>query len=239
MMIPNQALYPSPSLNGKVDGVMVGTVTNNQDPDNLCRVKVKLQFREGENETDWIRIATMMVGKDKGSLFVPEVGDEVLVAFHMGEVRKPYVIGMLWTKKETPPKIDKDNNIRKIKSREGHELIFDDKKDNGKITIKTKGGTIIELDDKNDFLKFSDSKGQNSMDIAGGNKGEITIKSGSNKITINNKGDISIESMKSIKLKSVEVNIEASANMNIKAGGMLNINSNGMANLKGSMVKIN
>lgn len=238
MMFQSPTLYTPPSLNSKVDGVMVGTVTNNQDPDGLCRLKVKLQFREGENETDWIRMATMLVGKDWGSLFVPEVGDEVLVAFHMGEIRKPYVIGLLWTQTNASPQMDKDNNIRKIRSRDGHELIFDDKKGEGKIIIQTKGGTVIEIDDKNDSIKLSDQSGQTATDINGGS-GEITIQSGNNKITINNKGDVGIESLKSLKIKSVEVNIEASANMNIKAGGMLNINSNGMASLKGSMVKIN
>lgn len=230
----------SESLIPKIDGVMVAIVTDNKDPENLARVKLKLPLREGETETDWTRIATLMAGKDRGTLFIPEVGDEVLVAFHLGEVRQPYVIGMLWNKKDPSPagKNDK-NDVRKFKSRAGHELTFDDNDSDGKVTIKTKKGQIIELLDKDSSLKIADSSGNNEVLIKGGSANEISIKASTSKITMNAKGDIQIESTKQIKIKSTQVNIEASATLALKASASVDIKSDGIINIKGSMVKIN
>ncbi len=222
-----------------VNGVMVGVVTNNKDPEGFARVKLSLPMQEGQNETNWTRIATMMAGKNRGSLFIPEVGDEVLVAFHLGDVTQPYVIGMLWSEKQPSPKSDDKNNIRKIKTRSGHEIIFDDDDSKGKITIKTNKAQSIELDDEKDIIKINEKSGNNMIQISGGSKNEITIKSQTSVITMNSKGDISLSSDKALKLKSLEVNIEASAQMNIKAGAALNLKSDGLITIKGSMVKIN
>ncbi|MDD9266888.1 phage baseplate assembly protein V [Paenibacillus sp. GCM10023248] len=223
----------------KIGGVMVGVVSNNNDPDKLGRVKLKLPLQETETETDWVRIATMMGGKDMGSLFIPEVNDEVLVAFHLGELRQPFVIGMLWNPKNKPPAPADKNDLRMIKSRSGHELSFNDKSGDESITIKTKKGQIIELKDKDDSISIADQSGNNKIMIKGGSANEISIVSQTSKITLNAKGDIGIESTKEIKIKSTMINIEASANMALKAGAMLDIKSDGMINIKGSMVKIN
>ncbi|MEW9700881.1 phage baseplate assembly protein V [Paenibacillus sp. SI8] len=223
----------------KVGGVMVAMVTNNNDPDKLGRVKLKLPLQETETETDWVRIATLMGGKDMGSLFLPEVGDEVLVAFHLGELRQPFVIGMLWNPKNKPPAPTDKNDLRKIKSRSGHELTFNDKSGEESITIKTKKGQIIELVDKDDSIEIADQSGNNQILIKGGSANEITVKSSATKITLNAKGDVSIESAKEIKIKSTQVNIEASATMALKAAASLDIKSDGIINIKGSLVKIN
>lgn len=223
----------------KVGGVMVAVVTDNADPDNLGRVKLKLPLQETETETDWVRIATLMSGKDMGSLFLPEVGDEVLVAFHLGEMRQPFVIGMLWNPKNKPPAPAEKNDVRKIKSRSGHELIFDDKSGEENITIKTKKGQTIALTDKDDSIKIADQSGNNEILIKGGSANEITVKSSATTIKLNAKGDVSIESAKEIKIKSTQINIEASATMALKAAATLDIKSDGMINIKGSMVKIN
>jgi uncharacterized protein involved in type VI secretion and phage assembly len=223
----------------KIGGVMVAVVTNNNDPDKLGRVKLKLPLQETETETDWVRIATMMGGKDMGSLFLPEVGDEVLVAFHLGELRQPFVIGMLWNPKNKPPAPADKNDLRMIKSRSGHELTFNDKSGEESITIKTKKGQIIELKDKDDSIQIADQSGNNQIMIKGGSANEIIVKSSATKITLNAKGDVAIESAKEIKIKSTQVNIEASATMALKAAASLDIKSDGIINIKGSMVKIN
>lgn len=226
-------------MNPKVEGVMVGIVTNNKDPDGLGRVKLKLPMREVDVETDWVRIATMMAGSDMGSLFIPEVNDEVLVAFHLGEVRQPFVIGMLWNQKQLAPKGNDKNDIRKIKTRSGHEIIFDDKDGEGKVTIKTKKGQKIEMADKDDSITIAEQGGSNAIEIKGGSAGEITVKSSATTIKMNAKGEIQLTSNKEIKISSTQVNIEAKATMALKAGATLDIKSDGIINIKGSMVKIN
>lgn len=225
-----------------VSSVTVGIVTNNKDPEKLGRVKLKLPIRECENETDWVRIATLMAGKEMGSFFLPEVGDEVLVAFNEGDVRKPFVIGMLWNSQEPPPEKNEDgkNNIRKFKSRSGNEIIFGDEKGKEKITVKTAKGQIIQMqDESNGKIEIKDQSGNNLVNIDGG-KNEITIKSNMKmklecqSCTIEldaSQNTIKIESALQLKIKGQMVDIEAGASMNIKSDGILNI--------KGSMVKIN
>lgn len=225
-------------IDPRVQGVMIGIVTNNKDPENQGRVKLKLPLRESEDETEWAPIATLMAGKDRGTLFIPEVGDEVLVAFLLGEIHAPYVIGALWNKTDTALKGDEKNNIRKIKSRSGHELIFDDKDGDEKIIVKTKKGHKIEITDKNDTIKITDSSGKNMLQLEGGSKSQITMKSNPSELMMNAKGDIVIKSAKSLKLESAQINIQAKGQLSIK-GAMVDIKSDGMLNIKGSMVKIN
>jgi uncharacterized protein involved in type VI secretion and phage assembly len=238
------SLFPSQSGSsggggGNINGVMVATVTNNKDPEGLNRVKLKFPLRENSHETDWAPITSLMSGNSMGTLFVPEVGDEVLVAFHLGNLNQPFVIGSLWNTANKPPVKDDKNNIRKIYSRAGHELIFDDTEGAGKVTIKTKKGIQLEIDDKSEKITLGTVSDAQSIVLAGSSTGTITIKSSSNKITIDNKGDIKIESAKAITVKSTQINLEATATMTIKAGAKLDLTSDGMVNIKGAIVKIN
>lgn len=230
--------HPAGSV-GTVNGVMVAAVSNNNDPDKLGRVKLKFTLHEEEVESDWAPIASLMSGNNMGTLFIPEVGDHVLVAFHLGHLSRPYVIGCLWNKKAKPPAKDDKNNIRKIHSRSGHEIIFDDKDNAGKVTLKTSKGVQMELDDQNDKVTIGTKNNQQKIILAGSSSGTITIETNGNKVTISNKGDIHIESMKAVTIKSTQLKLEASASMDIKANASLNIQSSGMLTLKGAMVKIN
>lgn len=210
-------LQPGESRGDQVQGVSVGIVTNIQDPENMGRVKVKFPWRGSDDESYWARIATLMAGKERGSFFLPEVGDEVLVAFEMGDLQHPYVLGSLWNGEDKPPDTHGDgkNNIRKIKSRSGHELIFDDESGKEKVTLHTKAGHKIVLDD-----------------ASGSEKIEITDKSGANKVVFDSaKNEIAMESAMQLKLKSQTVEIEAGSMMTIKAGATLT--------LQGALVKIN
>src|SRR5262249_35696979 len=124
-------LQSTQEAGGRVQGVAVGIVTNNQDPEGMCRVKVKFAWRERDDESYWARVATLMAGDSRGSLFLPEVDDEVLVAFDQGDIHHPYVIGSLWNGQDAAPEKNSNgkNDIRKIRSRSGHEFIFDDSSD--------------------------------------------------------------------------------------------------------------
>jgi uncharacterized protein involved in type VI secretion and phage assembly len=222
----------------KVEGVLVGIVSNNKDPKKQGRVTLKIPLHEKEVETNWAPIATLMAGKDRGTLFIPEVGDQVLVAFLLGDISKPYVIGALWNSVDTALAGDDKNNIRKIKSRSGHEIIFDDKDGDEKITVKTKKGHIIEITDKNDTIKIEDKSGNNSLKLEGGSKNKVTLKSNTSELLLDGKGDITIKSAKSLKLESAQISITAKGQLSIK-GAMVDIKSDGILNAKGSMVKIN
>jgi uncharacterized protein involved in type VI secretion and phage assembly len=217
---------------GKVYGVVVGVVTNNQDPEKMGRVKLQFPWLNQTDESNWARVATMMTGKDRGTWFLPEVGDEVLVAFEHGDVQFPYVVGSLWNGVDTPPRDNADgqNNERVIRSRSGHELIFGDEGGKEKVEIKTKAGHQILLDDASGSEKIT------LVDKSGGNKIELDSAAGTVAFTGQNK----------ISFKALEIEITADTKLTMKgaqveitADADLKVQSSAMLTLKGSLVKIN
>lgn len=105
---------------GRISGVVTGTVTSNSDPDGQGRVQVSFPFLGGQNQSYWAPIATLMSGGGRGAWFMPELGDEVLVAFNQEDVGHPYIIGFLWNGQDTPPTTD--THLRTIHSVNGHEV---------------------------------------------------------------------------------------------------------------------
>jgi uncharacterized protein involved in type VI secretion and phage assembly len=103
-------------------GVYVGIVKANK-LDDEGRIQIMM---EGINQSGvyLARIASLMAGNNMGIEFLPEVGDQVLVAFEQGSFNKPIVIGSLWNKRDKPPvnNSDGNNNIKIIKTRGGNEI---------------------------------------------------------------------------------------------------------------------
>jgi uncharacterized protein involved in type VI secretion and phage assembly len=197
---------------GIVRGVSVATVVQNQDPEGLGRVKVRFPWREDPDESHWARMAVPMAGGDRGAWFLPEVGDEVLVACDAERVEHPYVLGALWNGQAKPPQNNSDgkNDIRMIRSRSGHEIIFDD---------GAQGSIDIHLKDKKRKVRL-DPDGITISDDSGN---QMEIKS--------TPGTITIKSNASLSLQSKTIDIKADASMTLQASGTLTI--------QGALVKIN
>ncbi len=243
----NTGDYTSPN---DCSGVMPAVVTSIDDPDKLGRVKVKLLNRNtSDDETGFIRVMTPMVGAQWGMFFLPEVGDEVLVAFSGGDIARPYVLGSLWNQKKKPPVEIKDqkNDLRKIKTKSGHELNFYD--ENGKETIQllTPKGLEMKLDDEKETIILKDKNTKNviKIDVKNGmvtveSEKKISITAGNSKILLDGTGNtVSIESAQSLKIKSQQVSIEAQGALNLKSTGSLNVSADGPLSLKGAITKIN
>lgn len=197
----------------RIYGVVIGVVTNNQDPDKLGRVKVKFPWLSDVDESAWARVAAPMAGKQRGVYFLPEVDDEVLVAFQFGDPCFPYVLGALWNGKDAPPVTNDDgkNNVRMIKSRSGHVVKLND--EDGKETIE-----IIDKSQKN----------------------SIVIDTSKNTITVTTDKDITLSATKgTIKLDAETVEISSSGSAKLKAGGAMNVEAGGTMTVKGSTVNIN
>ena len=133
----------------KVPGVVTGVVKSVEDPDQQGRVQVSFPFLGGQNDSTWAPVATLMSGKGRGSWFMPEVGDEVLVAFNQEDVAHPFIIGFLWNGQDKPPVGDPDISakVRRLRTVSGHRIDFDDTGGKEKITIITKGKNKIVMDD--------------------------------------------------------------------------------------------
>ena len=205
--------------NSRGHSVVVGIVTNNQDPEEQGRVKVRFPWLADQVESQWARVASPMAGNERGMFFLPEVNDEVVVGFEQGDMNHPYVLGALWNGVDKPPETNSDgkNNIRKITSRSGHEIIFGDDSTTRKekVEIHTKAGHRILLDDS-----------------AGQEKIEIKDRTGNNFIKMDSvQNSIDISSAMKLKIKAQTVEIEAGAMMTVKSGATLTI--------QGALVKIN
>jgi uncharacterized protein involved in type VI secretion and phage assembly len=127
-------------------GVVPAKVVKVDDPDGMGRVLVSLKWLPGKNESFWAPVATLMSGGGRGSWFMPEKDDEVLVAFEHGEVDSPYIVGYLWNGKQKPPDSG-GTKVRRLHTVAGHLLEFHDESGKEKILLKTAGKQRVELDD--------------------------------------------------------------------------------------------
>jgi uncharacterized protein involved in type VI secretion and phage assembly len=156
---------------GRWYGVFPAEVTDIRDPDGQGRVKVSLPWAPdgGSSRYEaWARIGTLMAGRNRGSWFIPDVADEVLVAFQAGDPRWPFVLGGLWNGKDTPPEAMDGSgaNARKvIRSRNGVKVTLDDSDGQERLVVETPGGQKIELKDGPGSIEIVDSNG-NSIKLA-------------------------------------------------------------------------
>ncbi|MFM7470852.1 MAG: phage baseplate assembly protein V [Nodosilinea sp.] len=169
---------------GPFYGVYVGLVTDVQDPDGQGRVRVRLPWTtdpEGEAFEIWARVATLMAGSDRGTWFIPEPDDEVILAFEGGCPWSPIVVGAVWNGVDTPPEsMGNNNNIRSITSRSGIRVTFDDTDGGVQFTIETPGGQKVVCADTPATIDMTDSNGnQVTLDASG-----VTVTNGS-KVTVN------------------------------------------------------
>ena len=188
-------------------GVTIGIVTNNFDSEHKHgHVKVKLPYlgQDGSGqdvETSWARVATIGAGNNRGVMFMPEVDDEVLVAFEHGDIRRPYVIGTLWNGMDAPPldiAAPDTKNKRIIASRTGHKLTFFDGTDPAQSNVS------IVLGDDTTKLHL----GKDKVELISADK-SIEIKHSKGSILLKDTGDIELTGM--------NIKISAKQNLDIEA----------------------
>ncbi len=168
-------------------------VVSVQDPDRLARVKVQLLTVDGEGEAEiWARVAAPFAGADRGALFIPDVGDEVLVTFLAGDSRFPIVIGGLWNGAAKPP-----------------EQFAGDRVD--RWTITGKAGTriaIVEETSGSAKIEFQTPNGVSGT-LTDGSGGSIQFQDTSgNSITIDTQG-ITLQAASKVKVQASQVEVQA------------------------------
>jgi uncharacterized protein involved in type VI secretion and phage assembly len=173
-------------LGGRWYGAFPALVTDIKDPDGQGRVKITLPWSADTSSARyeaWARLATLMGGNNRGSWFIPDTNDEVLVVFEGGDPRRPYVIGGLWNGSDKPPESmdGSGNNYKKVlRSRNGVKVTLDDQDGQEKLILETPGGQKITLKDGPGAVEIVDSNGNSiKLETAG-----ITITA-SAKVTIN------------------------------------------------------
>jgi uncharacterized protein involved in type VI secretion and phage assembly len=171
---------------GRFYGVYTALVTEITDPDGEGRVKIRLPWTEdsgGAAYEVWARLATMMAGNNRGSWFIPDVDDEVLVSFAAGDTRRPFVIGVLWNGTDAAPEsMDGagNNYIKSLRSRNGVKVTLDDTDGQEQLKLETPGGQSMTLKDGPGVVEIIDSNGNSiKMEAAG-----ITVTAAA-KLTVN------------------------------------------------------
>jgi phage protein D len=234
---------------GRIEGVVVGVVTNNNDPMMLGRIKVKYPWLPPPIESGWIRMAGPAGGSGRGILFMPEVDDEVLVAFEKGDINSPYIIGGLWNNIDKPPQgtapavAGGKVNQRIVRSRSGHIIILDDTQGQEKVIVKDKSGNnSITIDST---LNSIELKAQKDLTIQAG--GKLTIScNGELVIETKTKGAISASTGMDVKVQGgTELNLQTAGatlkgiKVDVQATTQASVKGNAMVQIQGGIVTIN
>ena len=171
-------------LGGRFYGVVPAIVTKVKDPDGTGRIEISLPSVFGDSDYRcWARQATLFAGKDRGSWFLPDEGDEVLVAFEHGDPSRPYILGGLWNGRDTPPDTasqESKTDKKILCSRNGVKITLDDSDGQEKLQLETPGGQKVTLKDGPGAVTIEDSNGNSvKLEAAG-----ITVTA-SAKVTVN------------------------------------------------------
>ncbi len=241
-------------------------VTATNDPEDLGRVRVKFYWQEGNEQTWWMRVLTPTSGKDKGSFFIPEIEDDVLIAFEDNNPNKPYVLGSVFHGKTKPAHWKNSKNyIKGIKTVSGNEVFINDEggketikiqqKDakneivitlegDGKITLTTKGDMIFKATksisfDAGEEIKMKSTKGTTleAMDV------KITAKKGMEMkgmdVKVNADTNLEMKANAEAKLEGLNVTIDANVAAALKGKATAEVSSVGQTAVKGTIVMIN
>jgi len=199
----------------RLTGVAVAEVTSNQDSTGMGRVQVRIPWLDDGDV--WARVAMPSAGKERGMYFIPQVGDEVLVAGTFGDTRELYVLGSLWNGQDGPPASGINDPV-------------------DKRIIKTPKGHVIELDDQQQKITITSSS-EHTVTIEP-SQTKIEMQGGAAKLTMSSSGEIKLEGNVSITLKAPQIKLDGQT-VEVKGDGQTTVKSSGVCTIQGSLVKIN
>jgi uncharacterized protein involved in type VI secretion and phage assembly len=217
----------------RISGVVPAIVLDNNDTEQLGRVKVTFPWLGPTYISDWIRVAQFGAGIKGGGMWLPEPKDEVLVAFEFGDFRRPYVVGTLYNKNDSDrvaaPAVQLGAaQSRGFYSRQGHFISFDESLTNHGMTLSTVEGKIS-------IWMSAGTPGQEKLQI------EVNGSAGGALISADAMGAITVEAKGgtgSITLKGMDITIEAQKQLTMK-GAMVNLESSGPLAAKGNPIQLN
>lgn len=248
----------------RILGLMTGIVTENYDKKMRGKVRVKISVRdEHANVLKWARVVLPAGGQNWGHYFIPEKGDQVLLAFEEGNMEKPYVIGCIPrdNSRLLSDCADEHNQYKTIQTRHGSAVTFVDSKDSeegdkDKILIQTaKELHRLELDNEKNQITISDKDGANAI-VMKAEHGRMEVKAekklviqvgDSIKITMNGENgavELTCSTLKGQAGKALKLetdgsgSIKASAGLVLEGGSQAKISSSGQTALEGSLIKI-
>ena len=224
---------PNAGLAGPISGLQIGKVVQlESDPEGEGRILVTVPTIDEDAQGIWTRVATLDAGADRGSFFMPEVNDEVIVGFINDDPRHPVLLGMLHSSANPAPLTAQSANDKKgFTTRSKMHLSFDD--GTKTITIDTPAGNSITLDEAGTKIEITDQNGNKVTMDSAGIKVEsplaIEIKAGTN---------LTLSAAASLSISAASVSIKADADVSME-GAIAKLSSQGITEVTGSIVKIN
>ncbi len=217
---PATGFYPA------INGLQIGVVTQLQDdPAGEDRVLVRLPIINPEAEGIWTRIATLDAGENRGTVFRPEIGDEVIVGFVNDDPNQAVILGMLHSSaKPAPLEASDENHEKGLVTRSEMKVVFND--DEVSLTIETPKGNRIVLSEKEGAVTVTDES-------------RNTITLDSNGIALESPADVVVKASGDVRIEGVNVQIKASANLSAEGSAGAELKSGGNTVVKGSLVQIN
>ena len=258
---------PSPKVRMPLAETQMATVLSNADPEGKGRVRVRMNWQTDGMQTGWVRVMTPDGGSssdvksNRGFVFIPEVGDQVLLGFRHGDPARPYVLGSLFNG-TTGNGGGSNNSIKSLKTRSGISVILND--DNKSLEIKDAGGSSIHLDGNGNILLNAPKNIQinagNNMSLMVGhdlqvnvgnsqtmNIGNMLLTNVMQKILVNTPfmqqlvadffhtqaGKALLNSQNQIKIEAPETNVVGEQRLFIHSAEKAIVNSQGMIEVRG------
>ena len=245
--------YDSQQIPGFVQGVVVEN--NNAKYKGMVKVEFTV-WEKGKNMCEWVRLMSPYTGKDYGTYCVPEIDEIVLVGFIGGSLKRPFLLGSLYpnTSKMIKDNFDKQNQLKRITTKGGMDVLINDEKGKQSITVTTPKGSQIMIDDEKDCCIISDKGAKNVVKLDYKSDGiEITagktlkLSAGKTQIALDgNAGNVTIKGTKIAVQADNEINLNAKAGLKMqgaqvemKGQAQVNVQSSGQLALKGSITQIN
>ena len=210
---------PEPEVEMPIAEPQMARVTRNDDKFGHGRVQVQMNWQTEKMSTDWLRVmapdggSSDQVKSNRGFVFIPEVGDHVLVGFRHGDPNRPYVMGSLFNG-TTGAGGSKGNKIKSITTRSGHTLAFNDMENgNWGITLKDAKGNVFHMDTKGSSINITAPQTitLNATNIMLNASNKIGLQSSSVSKDGTKNGVIEMTALKTVSLKSDTEDIKISA----------------------------
>lgn len=221
---PSSVTAPSGELSA-VQGLQTGIITDIIDADGDFRIKLRLPMVNNQEDGVYARLATLDAGNKRGTFFMPEIGDEVVVSFMNNDPNQPVILGMLHSSKNAAPLEPENANDKKgYVSRSEIKIIIDDGQKS--ITIETPAGNIFSMNDTENKISLTDSSGN-----------KITMEQSG--ITIESVSALTLKAGTSLSVSAPQLSAKADVGLKLEGGGSTTVSSSGALTLQGSVVSIN
>jgi uncharacterized protein involved in type VI secretion and phage assembly len=195
------------------NGLVTGEVIDNIDPETMGRIQVRYRWQARSEDdptlrTAWVRVVTPYSGRDRGIAFLPEVGDEVVLGFELGDPERPFVLGSSWNGVDTAPDTagaGEDNGVKQIVTRRGNTIRL----------VDDEGSEVVEL--------FS-ANGRCVLQLRNDEEGRHTV-------TLRSEGDIALEA------PNGEIRLDCQTLIHRADGSIYHAATNDFANIRDSLIQ--